>query len=116
MDRVTCLALCLLLVSGCQSLRDVQVTTDPNPFGDLRRGDDVVLTMRDGGVLEIEVGGIEPTAIVDHKGNRFEAENIASVRVERFDGGRTSVLIVACAAAAAVGAAVLQALAPVLAW
>jgi hypothetical protein len=114
MGRVTLLILCLLSASGCQSLRPVPLTADPNWLDTLRPGDDVVLTLRDGRAPEIEVARIEASAIIDDKGTRFETQSITSVRVERADGRRTTALIILCAAAVGLGVAILLAIEPVV--
>lgn len=96
--RVLCVLLvCCLAASApaCGTLRTVPPPTTPTepPFADVRRGDDVVLTLRDGRRMEIEVERVDGDAIVSGEGVRYARNDIATVQVHRVSAWRTALLV-----------------------
>lgn len=95
-------AVAMVFATGCTTLHNVSVS--PNAMErQLDRGDDVVVTTANGSVHEFEVTAIGPDTLRGD-GTAVPYSDITRVQVKRFDGKKTTLLVVPIVAIAAVAA------------
>ena len=81
--------------SGCVTMRTINPPVTPtSPFGDLKPGDELALTLNDGRRVRIEVDRIDADTIVSREGVRYARADIARLQVRRISAARTSLLVV----------------------
>ena len=80
---------------GCATLRTIPApgTSSESPSAQLKRGDELVLTLRDGRRVEVEIERIEDNTIVSTEGVRYERSDIVTLQVHRVSAWRTALLV-----------------------
>ncbi len=88
--------------AGCATWRTVpgpRTPVDP-AFADVKPGDELVLTLRDGRRVEVDVERIDGDTLVSDEGVRYARHDIAALQVHRLSAWRTALLVGGIAAAA----------------
>ena len=78
--------------ASCSSMHKVPLvqTSAGQPTWQVKAGDTIRVTLRDGGSSEFKVQSVTPDAIIASDGTRYEHTNITSVERRGFSGGKTA--------------------------
>ena len=91
-NLVCALTALAVATASCSSMHKVPVvqTSPGQPIAwQVKAGDTIRITLRDGGSAEFKVQSVTPDAIIASDGTRFEQANITSVERPGFSAGKT---------------------------
>lgn len=88
------IGVCLFNASGCATFKPMPPPTPPEPrVARVRPGDELLLTLRDGRQVQIEVQRIEGDTIVSGEDVRYAPAEITQVQVRRTSVAKTALLV-----------------------
>jgi len=100
-NLVICIVGITMLLSGCQSMRPVDLSGNEPLIAKVRTGDHVRIWMRDGRKLDLQLTAVEPDALVSGE-QRVPLKDVERIERRQINWTRTTMLLVGLGLVAAV--------------